>query len=143
MSAQNPGLTPQVNSNFGTLGGLNYWQLPGGASVQGMNLTLLSAQPCQLVMVSAGNINASARYVKIYDVAALAMTSLAGVPSAQTYIVPGNVAGAGSNIVSAGGQPFAAMQLKNGLAVAIAEAAADTAQSGIGVGDCVLNVWWK
>lgn len=143
MSTLNPTLTPQVNTIFGTVNGANYWTIPGGASLPGSNLTLLATTPVQLIAISAGNINAAARYVKIYDVAALAQTSIAGVPSAQTFIIPGNTAGGGTNIVSAAGTPFAAMQLQHGLAVGLFEGPFDTAQSGVASGDCVLNVWYR
>ena len=60
------------------------------------NATSVLAAPCELTKLTASNVNAAARYLKIYDKAS-APTVGTDIPVA-TYILPGNATGAGTNI---------------------------------------------
>ena len=60
------------------------------------NATSVLGAPCELTKLTASNVNAAARYLKIYD-KATAPTVGTDIPVA-TYILPGNASGATTNI---------------------------------------------
>lgn len=103
---------------------------------------LLQTGPTQLLAVTAGNINAAARYVKFYDVAT---TPTSGLSCVGQMIIPGNTAGAGSNLPVGFANPMTGFQFVNGLGVAISTTniIADTLVSFASAGDCTVWIGWK
>ncbi len=84
--------------------------------------------------VQAGNVNAAARYLKLYD-KATAPTVGTDVP-VQTIIVPGDTAGGGNNVpVPEDGIAFA-----HGIAFALTTGMADGDPSGVAAGGFVREL---
>lgn len=84
---------------------------------------------------SIGNLNAAARYVKLYNKASVPVVGT-DTPF-LTLPIPGNTAGAGSNLALPGGIAFG-----TGIALAITANAADADATVIGAGDVILNVFY-
>lgn len=97
------------------------------------NATSVVNHACVLTFLALGNVGTSnCAFVKIYDKGS-APTVGTDVP-VQTYPVPGNVSGAGSNLMPPGG-----MQMLNGFAFAITGAMADSDTTAVAIGQVVVN----
>ena len=141
MSSQIPGLTAGVViTPVGLESGLNYFTLVNTSSVAAVALQVFTG-PGQLFGGSFGSVAGVARYLKCWDVAA--GTPLSGAPAAQSFIIPGNAAGAGSNIGPHGLPHNAGIQFFNGLVVALTPNIALADQSGAGGQDTNINLWWR
>lgn len=101
------------------------------------NATNITQQATTLGWVTASNINASPRYLKLYDKAS-APTVGSDTP-VQTYIIPGNTSGAGTNIPL----PAPGMAFLLGFSFAITTGAADADTGVVGAGDIVVNYGYK
>lgn len=128
----------------GNVDGLNAFSM---VSTSGLSLTVINDGPCQLMQGVLGNVNAAARFLKLYDVsAAQALAQTSGLFTAipvQNYIIPGNAAGAGSNFGQGGQVPAVGLQFFNGMAMQLTGNAALADASGVGGADCVVNLWWR
>jgi len=105
-------------------------------SAAGTNATSVKASAGILYGLAAGNINASPRYLKLYD-SATAPSVGTSVP-VQTYIIPGNTAGAGSNYTFTYGKAFV-----NGIAFAITGGIADSDTTAINANEVVVDLDYK
>ncbi len=104
-------------------------------SVSGNNAQVIKAAPGVLGVCCALNVNASPRYIKIYD------ASGTPTPSSMTPIfvvsLPGNTSGAGSNV------PFSNLLFGNGIAFAIVSGIAANDNTSVGAGDCVVSFEYR
>ena len=142
---------------IGTRSGVTPFSLVSAATA---NPTVVFQGPCQLFVGQLFNVNAAARYLKVYDVdqtqvftsgifqaivinptkTELVLPFANALPSLN-FGIPGNTAGAGSNF---GNFPHNAItrgyQFQNGVAIQITANIAVGDQSGISAGDCVINL---
>ena len=85
---------------------------------------------------SVGNVNGAVRYVKLFDKA-----TSAPVPGSDTVAltieVPGNTNGSGNNFCFTPGIKFA-----NGIGLAAVTGAADSDNTGVGVNDLQINLYY-
>lgn len=117
-------LQGQSSNNEGTP-----WKLISTAST---NATLVKTWPTTINGLTASNINAAPRYLKIYDLA-VAPTVGTSVPK-HTYIIPGNTAGAGTNIPI-----FSELSLTRGFAFALTTEATDAGLTAVGANEIIIN----
>jgi hypothetical protein len=130
---------------LGPLGGIVGFQLntltsnaSGSAIWQQIN-----GQACQLMFFSLGNNNAVQRFLKLCDSATVpslnttGATSANGIMATYQFEIPGNAAGAGSNLAISNGPPMmSGLQFTNGLWATITANQAIADNSGIsGVND--------
>lgn len=101
-------------------------------SAASTNATSVLAAPCEITKLTVSNINAAARYLKVYDKAS-APTVGTDVPVA-TYIIPGNATGAGSNVPLTIPDSF---QL--GFAFALTTGAADSDTGAVAASEIIVN----
>ena len=105
------------------------------------NATLVKAAPGHLTIFSGGNVNANPRYVKFFDTAIASTSGFSGINPVWNIILPGNTAGAGSNVpLSAAGPQVGGLQFFNGIAFMITPNIALTDQSGVSAGDVTINL---
>lgn len=141
MSSQVPSVNPGlVITPVGQQSGLNQFTT---VNVSGAAATVVQVftGPGQLFGGSFGSVAAVARYLKCFDVAA--NTNISGASAVQSFIIPGNAAGAGSNLGPHGLAHNAGLQFVNGLAIALTANIALTDQSGAGGQDTNINLWWR
>lgn len=96
------------------------------------NATLVKAGPTTIQSLTASNVNAAARYLKIYDLS-VAPTVGTSIP-VHTFIIPGNTAGAGSNVPL--GKDIA---LTRGFAFALTTEATDAGTTAVAASEIVIN----
>lgn len=101
-------------------------------SAASTNATLVKAGPTTISMLTASNINASPRYLKLYDLG-VAPTVGTSVPT-HTFIIPGNASGAGTNIPIPKDLSFT-----RGFALALTTEATDAGSTGVAVSEIVIN----
>lgn len=101
-------------------------------SAASTNATLVKAGPTTISMLTASNVNASPRYLKLYDLG-VAPTVGTSVPT-HTFIIPGNASGAGTNIPIPKDLSFT-----RGFALALTTEATDTGATGVAVSEIVIN----
>ena len=95
---------------LGPMGGIVGFLLTTNSSV-GATVVQLTTQQSQLMFFSAGNNNPSARFLKFYDTNTLPSLNMIGASSgngitaAYMFEIPGNAAGAGSNLAISNGPP--------------------------------------
>lgn len=124
---------------IGSTGGLTGFST---VNTSGFSITQLTAFPTQLCLVSLGNTSAAARYLKIFDSATA--LSAAGMSATWSFIIPGNTAGAGSNLTISQGPPtMGGLQLNAGLAFGITANAALTDQSGANAGEVNIVLGYR
>ena len=97
------------------------------------NATSIKGSAGTLGFVSATNINAAARYLKFYN-KATAPTVGTDVPL-LVYLIPGNTAGAGTNIVL----PSEGANFTTGIAFAITTGAADSDTGAVAANEIIIN----
>lgn len=117
-----------------TTGGYTPGKLVSAATT---NATSVKASAGTIGFITASNVNAAARYLKFYNKAS-APTVGTDVP-VLTFIIPGNTAGAGTNIPL----PTAGVAFTTGIAFALTVEATDAGSTGVAVSEIVINYGWK
>ena len=112
--------------------------IASGASASIIQLTTV---PTQLCVVSAGSVSAVARWLKFYD---SADASEPGTNCIWQMVIPGNVAGAGSNLHISQGPPIiSGLQFNFGLAFAVTANNAISDASGISGSDVTVLIGYR
>ena len=114
-----------------TTGGATPYKLVSAAST---NATSLKASAGQVFMITASNVNAAACYLKFYNKAS-APTVGTDTPI-LTFIIPGNTAGAGTNIPV----PACGIAFDTGIAFATTVEATDAGTTGVAADEVVINI---
>lgn len=102
-------------------------------SSSGTNATSIKTSAGKLGYITASNINASPRYVKLYNKAS-APTVGTDIP-VHTFLIPGDTAGAVTNIPL----PPQGINFSTGIALAITTGAADSDTGGVSAGEVIIN----
>lgn len=102
-------------------------------SAASTNATSIKASAGTLGYITASNINAAARYLKIYNKAS-SPTVGTDVP-VHTFLIPGNTAGAGTNILL----PPQGISLSVGIAIAITTGVTDADTGAVAANEIVVN----
>lgn len=114
-----------------TAGGYTPYKLVSAATT---NATVVKASAGTVGYISVSSVNAAARYLKMYN-KATAPTVGTDVP-VHTFIIPGNTAGAGSNIpLPPQGTAFSA-----GISFALTTEATDAGTTAVAVNEIVVNL---
>lgn len=122
----------QIVANYAhTAGGATPYKLVSAAST---NATSVKASAGQVYMITASNVNAAARYLKLYNKAS-APTVGTDVP-VHTFIIPGNTAGAGTNIPV----PTVGLNFSTGIAFALTTEATDAGTTAVAASEIVVNL---
>ena len=100
------------------------------------NATSVKTSAGQIYNVQAFNTNASARFLKLYNLS-VAPTVGTSVPVA-TWVIPGNASGSSLVVEIANGMTFA-----SGIAFAITANMADTDTTAVGASDVAVNLQYK
>jgi len=132
-------VTNPDGTNVGTIsamatGGATPFKLVSAATT---NATSVKASAGTLYNISAGNINASARYLKIYNKASSPVVGT-DVP-VHTFLIPGNAAGAGTNIPI--GLP--GIEFTIGIALALTTGVADSDTGAVAANEITVNLAYK
>lgn len=114
-----------------TAGGATAYKLVSAATT---NATSVKASAGQLYMVTASNVNAAVRYLKLYNKAS-APTVGTDVP-VFTFAIPGNTAGAGTNIPI----PACGIAFGTGIAFALTTEATDAGTTAVAANEIVVNL---
>lgn len=115
-------------------GGSTPYKLISAAST---NATSVKASAGTLYSITASNINAAARYLKIYNKAS-APTVGTDTP-VLVFLIPGNTAGAGTNIpIGLPGYEFT-----TGIAFALTTGAADSDTGAVAASEIIVNLGYK
>lgn len=132
---------------LGPSNGITGFMLTTASSGLAAPVVQLTPQSGQLMFFSAGNNNAAQRFLKFYDVVLGPTTGLSasGMTATYQFEIPGNAAGAGSNLALSSGPPMmSGLQFLNGIAVAITQNQAIADASGIsGVNDCFAVIGYR
>lgn len=102
-------------------------------SAASTNATSVKASAAKLGFVMCSNVNAAARYLKLYNKAS-APTVGSDTP-VLTFCIPGNTAGAGHVIPIPDGMAFS-----TGLAFALTTEATDAGSTGVAASEIVVNL---
>jgi len=122
----------QIVANYAhTTGGATPYKLVSAAST---NATSVKASAGQVYMITASNVNAAVRYLKLYNKAS-APTVGTDVP-VLTFAIPGNTAGAGTNIPV----PTVGLNFSTGIAFALTTEATDAGSTGVALSEIVVNL---
>lgn len=116
-----------------TTGGATPYKLISAAST---NATSVKAQSGTVYMISAINLNAAVRYLKLYNKAS-APTVGTDTP-VLTLPIPGNTAGAGFNISIPQGIDFG-----TGIALALTTGSADADTGAVAASEIIVNLAYK
>lgn len=98
------------------------------------NATVIKAAPGTLGFLSASNVNASPRYLKIYNTAA-SPTVGTTVP-VFVFLIPGNSAGAGTNLAIASAK---GINFTTGISFSLNTGVADTDTGAVAANEVVVN----
>lgn len=120
----------QVAQNAHTNGGATPYMLISAAST---NATSLKASAGQIYTIAAMNLNASPRYLKLYNKAS-APTVGTDTPL-QVYMIPGNTAGSGLTLSVPVGMEFG-----TGIAFAITTGIATSDTGAVAASEIVINI---
>lgn len=115
-----------------TSGGLSKVHLVSAATT---NATNVKASAGQVYAITAFNLNASPRYLKLHNTAG---TPTAGSGVTDTFLIPGNTSGAGLVINFDKGIAFS-----TGIALTIVTGIADTDATAVAANEIVLNIYYK
>lgn len=126
------GETLPVNDQPATTGGLSKFHLVGAATD---NATNVKASAGQVYSITAFNLNASPRYLKFHNTAG---TPTAGTGVTDTFLIPGNTAGAGLVLNIDKGITFS-----TGIGISIVTGIADASTTAISASEVVVNVYYK
>lgn len=128
-----PGTTNAVQDIPGTSGGLTMHKTVSAAST---NATSVKGSAGQVYEIMASNVNAAARYLKLYD-KATAPTVGTDTPK-WTLIIPGNTAGGGiAKSIPKG------LEFTLGIAFALTTEATDAGTTGVAANELVVNLGYK
>jgi hypothetical protein len=127
-----PGTTNAVQLIPGTTGGLSKFHLVSAATT---NATNVKASAGQVYGVTAFNLNASARYLKFHNTAG---TPTAGSGVTDTFMIPGNTAGAGLVLDMSSGITFS-----TGIGITLVTGIADADSAAVAASEVVLNVYYR
>jgi hypothetical protein len=125
------GATPLVPQ---TTGGLSIYRLLSAATT---NAQSVKGSAGQLYGWYVSNVNAAARFLKIYNTAS-APTAGSGTPVMTIAIPGGSTAGAGANVEFANGIAFG-----TGIGITITGAVADNDTTAIAANEVILNLLYK
>lgn len=122
----------QIVSTYAhTAGGATPYKLVSAATT---NATSVKASAGNVYMITASNVNAAVRYLKLYNKAS-APTVGTDVP-VFTFAIPGNTAGAGTNIPV----PTVGLNFSTGIALALTTEATDAGSTGVALSEIVVNL---
>lgn len=125
--------TPWLVTDTGsTTGGLSKFHLVGAATT---NATNIKASAGQVYSITAFNVAATPIYLKFHNTAG---TPTAGAAVTDTFLIPGNTAGAGMVLNIDKGIAFA-----TGIAITTVTDIADAGTTAIAASSLVLNVYYK
>jgi len=127
-----PGTTNAVQDIPATSGGLLKTHVVSAAST---NATIVKASAGQVYGIVAFNLNASPRYLKFHNTSG---TPTAGTGVTDTYMIPGNTAGAGLVINFDKGIAFS-----TGIGITLVTGIADADTTGVAASEIVLQVYYK
>jgi hypothetical protein len=88
-------------------------------------------------MITASNVNAAPRYLKLYNKASA--PSVGSDTPVHTFIIPGNTDGAGTNIPV----PACGLEFTTGIALALTTEATDAGSTGVAANEIVVNLATK
>ena len=133
------------------MGGTQGYMLSPASGTGATTVVQLTTQQSQLMFFAAGNTNPSPRFLKFYDTAVVPGLNLQGASSsigmtaAYQFIIPGNIAGAGSNLPLSPGPPImSGLQFNEGIAVAMTVNTVINDNSGIsGVNECFAVIGYR
>lgn len=114
-----------------TSGGATPYKLVSAATT---NATSVKGSAGQIFMITASNVNAAVRYLKLYNKAS-APTVGSDTP-VLTFAIPGNTAGAGTNIPI----PACGIAFGTGIAFALTTEATDAGSTGVAANEIVINM---
>ena len=123
-----------VSEQAKTAGGATPYKLVSAAST---NATSVKGSAGQIYMITASNVNASARYLKLYNKASV--PTVGTDTPVHTFIIPGNTAGAGTNIPV----PDCGIEFTTGIAFALTTEATDVGSTGVAANEIVVNLAYK
>lgn len=121
-------------SRASTVGGYTPGQLISAATT---NATNVKASAAKIGYITASNVNAAARYLKIYN-KATSPTVGTDTP-VHTFLIPGNTAGAGTNIPL----PSQGIELTNGFSFALTTGAAVSDTGAVAASELIVNYGYK
>lgn len=127
-----PGTTNAVQDIPATSGGLSKFHLVSAASA---NATNIKASAGQVYAITAFNLNAAARYLKLHNTSG---TPTAGAGVTDTFMIPGNTAGAGFVINFDKGIAFS-----TGIGITLVTGIADSDSTGVAASEIVCQVYYK
>jgi hypothetical protein len=123
-----------VTAQAHTSGGATPYKLVSAAST---NATSVKGSAGQVYMITASNVNAAVRYLKFYN-KATSPTVGTDTPVC-TFAIPGNTAGAGTNIPV----PACGLEFGTGIALALTTEATDAGSTGVAANEIVVNLGYK
>lgn len=121
-----------VTDSPATSGGLSKFHLVSAATT---NATNIKASAGQVYSITAFNLNASPRYVKFHNTAG---TPTAGTAVTDSFLIPGNTAGAGMVINIDKGIVFS-----TGIAITTVTEMADSGTTAIAANELLINIYYK
>ncbi len=122
----------QIHANYAhAAGGATPYKLVSAATT---NATSVKASAGTVYMITASNVNAAVRYLKLYNKAS-APTVGTDTP-VLTFAIPGNTAGAGTNIPV----PTVGINFSTGIAFALTTEATDAGSTGVALSEIVVNL---
>ena len=127
-----PGTTNAVQDIPATSGGLLKSHLVSAATT---NATNVKASAGQVYGITAFNLNAAPRYLKLHNTAG---APTAGTGVTDTFLIPGNTAGAGLVLNIDKGIVFS-----TGIAFTLVTGIADTDATAVALNEIVLNIYYK
>ena len=126
-----PGTTNAVQDIPATSGGLSKFHLVSAAT----NVNNVKASAGQVYAITAFNLNAAARYLKLHNTSG---TPTIGTGVTDTYMIPGNTAGAGLVLNIDKGIAFS-----TGIGLSLTTGIADADTANVAASEIVLNIYYK
>ncbi len=106
-------------------------------SAASTNATSVKGSAGTVYGIQVTNVNAAARYLKLYNKAS-APTVGTDTP-VKTLVIPGNTAGAGSNVPI----PTCGLEFTTGIAFALTTESTDAGSTGVAANEIVVNIDYK
>ena len=126
-----PGTTNAVQDIPATSGGLSKFHLVSAVT----NVNNVKASAGQVYAITAFNLNAAARYLKLHNTSG---TPTIGTGVTDTYMIPGNTAGAGLVLNIDKGIAFS-----TGIGLSLTTGIADADTANVAASEIVLNIYYK
>jgi len=127
-----PGTTNAIQDIPATTGGLSKFHLVSAATD---NATNVKGSAGQVYAITAFNLNASARYLKFHNTSG---TPTAGSGVTDTFMIPGNTAGAGLVLNIDKGIAFG-----TGIGITLVTGIADNNTTAVAASEIVINIYYK